>query len=208
MDGDHGGEVSFLNARLAIHRCVPALDYPKTSFPAGFVKQMNPLFSVRHTLVQPISWQPLANALENMRVSTLCAIVIVTFICTPRLAPAQQGHMHGMDHGMAMPMDHMEKMPPASTLKPAMGASVKILSPKPAQVFSGDEIPLELKMVNGKIGTHVHAYVDGELMGMFDTEKGTLTGVKPGQHTLEVRVVTADHKTELKATDTVRFTVK
>lgn len=140
-----------------------------------------------------------------MRLSGLYVILIGTFICTPILALAQQGNMHGM---MDMPMNHTEKMPPASALKPAQGASVKILSPKPGQVFTGDEIPLQFRMVKGQIGSHVHAYVDGELMGMFETEKGTLTGVKPGRHTLELRVVTADHQTELNATDRVRFVVQ
>jgi ASC-1-like (ASCH) protein len=51
-------------------------------------------------------------------------------------------------------------------------------------------------------------YVDGELMGMFESAKGTLNGVKPGKHTLELRVVANDHKTELDATDRVEFTVK
>ncbi len=144
----------------------------------------------------------------KMPFSTLWAIVIAALICTPASALAQQGNMRGMDHGMAMPMDHTEKMPPESALKPAMGASVKIVSPKPGQIFSSDEVPLQFKLVKGKTGNHVHAYVDGELMGMFETEKGTLTGIKPGQHTLELRVVTADHQTELKATDKVRFAVK
>ena len=57
-------------------------------------------------------------------------------------------------------------------------------------------------------GQHVHAYIDGELMGMFDSAQGTLTGVKPGKHTLELRVVTADHNTELDAIDKVEFTVR
>ena len=48
----------------------------------------------------------------------------------------------------------------------------------------------------------------GELMGMFKSEKGTLTGIQPGHHTLEIRVVTEDHQTELDATDRVRFVVK
>ncbi len=140
--------------------------------------------------------------------SNFNAILIATCICMPASALAQQGNMRGMDHGMAMPMDHTEKMPPASALKPAQGASVNILSPKPGQVFTSDEIPLHFRLVKGQIGSHVHAYVDGQLMGMFETETGTLTGVKPGQHTLELRVVTVDHQTELKATDRVRFTVK
>ena len=140
-----------------------------------------------------------------MRPTSLYVVLIGIFIFTPILALAQQGNMHGM---MDMPMSHTEKMPPASALKPAQGASVKILSPKPGQVFKGDEITLQFRMVKGQIGSHVHAYVDGQLMGMFESEKGTLTGVKPGRHTLELRVVTADHQTELNATDRVRFVVK
>ncbi len=46
------------------------------------------------------------------------------------------------------------------------------------------------------------------MMEMFETEKGALNGVKPGQHTLELRVTTADHNTELNATDKVSLTTK
>lgn len=105
-------------------------------------------------------------------------------------------------------MKHPTTMPTKSTLHPAEGASVKILSPKSAQVFNGDEIPIHFRMVKGKKGNHVHAYVDGELMGMFSSEKGTLTGIQPGHHTLELRVVAKDHQTELDAADRVRFVVK
>jgi hypothetical protein len=110
--------------------------------------------------------------------------------------------------GMDMPMKHSEKMPPKSALKPAQGASVKIVAPKSGQVIKGDAVALEFQMNKGKVGEHVHAYVDGELAGMFKGSKGTLTGLKPGQHTLELRVATSDHKTELDATDKVEFTVK
>ncbi len=116
------------------------------------------------------------------------------------LAPAQ---MKGMD----MPMKPAEKMPGKTDLKPAEGASVKILVPKPGQVFKGDEIPLQFKLVKGKQGHHVHAYVDGELMGMFESDKGTLTGVRPGTHTLELRAA-MDHMIELNAVDKVQFVVK
>ena len=37
---------------------------------------------------------------------------------------------------------------------------------------------------------------------------GTLTGIQPGKHTLELRVVAADHMTELNASDKVAFVVK
>jgi hypothetical protein len=45
-------------------------------------------------------------------------------------------------------------------------------------------------------------------MGMFESEKGTLNGIKPGSHILMLRVVADDHKTELDASDEVSFTVK
>jgi hypothetical protein len=37
---------------------------------------------------------------------------------------------------------------------------------------------------------------------------GKLTGVKPGKHTLELRVVTSDHYVELDAADKVMFVAK
>jgi hypothetical protein len=44
-------------------------------------------------------------------------------------------------------------------------------------------------------------------MGMFEGEKGTLTGIQPGSHTLELRAA-VDHTTELNASGKVRFVVK
>lgn len=93
-------------------------------------------------------------------------------------------------------------------LQPAEGARIKILSPAPDQIFSGDQVPLKFSFVKGKRGHHVHAYLDGELMGMFESEQGTLTGVTPGRHTLELRAVAADHQTELAAKDRVEIVVK
>lgn len=99
---------------------------------------------------------------------------------------------------------HGETRP--SSLHPAEGAKVIILSPKEGHVFTGDAVPLTYKFTKGKQGSHLHVYVDGELMGMFrDPERGILTGVPPGSHTLELRVVTEDHQTELDAADTVHF---
>jgi hypothetical protein len=132
------------------------------------------------------------------------AVFLITGLLAITAPAVAQDKMQGMD----MPMKQMEKMPPKSALQPAEGASVKIVSPKDGQVINGDKVPLEFKMTKGKRGEHVHAYVDGELMGMFKTEKGTLNGVKPGKHTLELRVVTGDHNTELNATDKTSFTTK
>ena len=118
---------------------------------------------------------------------------------------AQETHdpMKGMD----MPAKAM-KTPSKTSLKPAQGASVKIVSPRAGQTIKGDAVALEFKLTKGKVGEHVHAYVDGEMAGMFKGAKGTLNGIKPGQHTLELRVVTSDHNTELDATDKVTFTTK
>ena len=98
--------------------------------------------------------------------------------------------------------------PSATQLQPAEGASVKILSPTAEQVFASSQVPLRFKLAKGKRGHHVHAYVDNELMGMFDSEKGTLNGIKPGAHVLKLRVAAEDHQTELDASDQVRFMVK
>jgi hypothetical protein len=114
-----------------------------------------------------------------------------------------EGHTHAHVH------NHQASEPqPAATLAPAEGAQVKILMPTKGQIFAGDQIPLEFSLAKGARGHHVHAYVDGELMGMFESSRGTLTGIKPGKHNLELRVVTADHKTELDATDKVEFSVQ
>ena len=63
-------------------------------------------------------------------------------------------------------------------------------------------------MTAGKRGHHVHAYVDGELMGMFQSEAGTLNGLKPGRHRMELWVVAEDHQSELDAFDRVEFMVQ
>ncbi|MDH3445921.1 MAG: hypothetical protein OEN50_18495, partial [Deltaproteobacteria bacterium] len=138
-------------------------------------------------------------------------ILLLVFISVFGIAAAsgfaRGQHSHGHDHmkGAGTPMKHARKIAPKSALKPAEGASVKIISPKSGENFNGDLVPLEFELKKGKRGEHVHAHVDGELMGMFNSSKGTLTGIKPGQHTLELRVATQDHNTELDATDRIDF---
>ena len=96
----------------------------------------------------------------------------------------------------------------ATRLQPAEGASVQILTPAPGQIFTGDQVPVQFKLLKGRRGDHVHAYVDGELMGMFLSKRGTLTGIKTGRHLLELRVVAEDHQTELDARDRIEFWVR
>jgi putative copper export protein len=98
--------------------------------------------------------------------------------------------------------------PGASSIALAEGAAVKILSPTPGQVFANDRVLLSFHLTKGKRGDHVHAYIDGELMGMFISNDGTLNGIRPGRHVLELRVVAEDHQTELDASDRIQFTVK
>ena len=125
-------------------------------------------------------------------------------ITLPALAMAQHNHSTGQQPS-TKPATVKSVEP---VLKPGEGASIKIISPSKGQVLKGDKVPIEYKLTKGKNGHHAHAYVDGELMGMFESEKGTLNGIKPGKHTLELRVVASDHVTELNATDKVEFTVK
>src|SRR5438093_1570244 len=139
-----------------------------------------------------------------MKSLRLVPLVTVWIFSLSVSALFQEGHMKGMDMLMKQPV----KKPAKSALQPVEGASVKIVSPKAGEILKGDKVPLQFKLTKGKRGEHVHAYVDGEMMGMFKSEKGTLNGIKPGQHTVELRVVTGDHNTELDATDKVSFTTK
>jgi hypothetical protein len=132
------------------------------------------------------------------------AVVTALAISLPWAAAAQHDHSKPKE----TPVKPSGAKSASAALKPAEGASIKILSPTKGQAFKGDKVPIEFKLTKGKRGHHAHAYVDGELMGMVESAKGTLTGVKPGKHTLELRVVANDHKTELDATDRVEFTVK
>lgn len=133
-----------------------------------------------------------------MRIWNLNAAVAIVFLLSGS-AGAQHDHMK-----MEAPAKQAGT-PANPVLQPAQGAAVKITLPKAGQVVKGDAVPLEFKLTKGKVGEHVHAYVDGEMAGMFKGGKGTLNGIKPGQHVLELRVTTADHNTELAATDKVTF---
>jgi hypothetical protein len=141
-----------------------------------------------------------------MRIVRLVVLVTLGIFTMRGSAAAQESHDHMK--GMDMPMKQSSKTPAKSALQPAEGASVKIVSPKAGEILKGDKVPLQFKLTKGKRGEHVHAYVDGEMTGMFKTEKGTLNGVKPGKHTLELKVTTSDHNSELAATDKVSFTTK
>jgi hypothetical protein len=150
------------------------------------------------------NWPKNGGGLKMKHVVLAAYIVLGLRAASVTPAHAQHDHMKGMD----MPAKQTDTASANSALKPAQGARVQIVSPKAGQVIKGDSVPLEFKLTKGKIGEHVHAYVDGEMVGMFQSGKGTLNGIKPGQHTLELRVTTGDHNTELNATDKVSFMTK
>lgn len=139
-----------------------------------------------------------------MKLRTLAPAALVTMALS---FSVQAQHDHTKKH-LTPPTKPITSKAEKPALKPAEGASIKIISPAKGQVLKSDKVPIEYRLVKGKLGHHAHAYVDGELMGMFESEKGTLNGVKPGNHVLELRVVASDHVTELDATDKVAFTVK
>ena len=141
-----------------------------------------------------------------MKVISCAVFVTLMILALTNVSRAE--HSHDSVKGMNMPANQPQKAPAKSALKPAEGASVNILAPTKGQILKGDRVPIQFKLVKGKAGHHVHAYVDNELMGMFEGEKGTLNGIKPGSHVLKLRVVADDHKTELDASDEVSFTVK
>jgi putative copper export protein len=133
------------------------------------------------------------------RIGAEAVLAIIVFVATGFLTILPPG---------AHSAHQLAAAPRFGVLTPAEGAAIKILSPRDGETLHGDEVPLKFRLTPGRRGTHAHAYVDGELMGMFETESGTLTGITPGHHALELRVVAGDHQTELDASDTVHFVVK
>ena len=135
-----------------------------------------------------------------------CWLILAAVLMTARQFSAAAQHDHGK--GTVPPAKAATEKKAPAALKPAEGASIKILAPTKGQSFKGDKVEIHYKLTKGKRGHHAHAYVDDELMGMFESDKGTLNGIKPGKHILELRVVADDHTTELDAKDRVEFVVK
>ncbi|MBI2232052.1 MAG: hypothetical protein HYU46_23510 [Deltaproteobacteria bacterium] len=75
------------------------------------------------------------------------AIVIALMLFAPPPLSAQHDHSKGGET-TAKPAPAKTTAKPA--LKPAQGASIKIVAPKPDQVFKGDSVPLEFKLTKGK----------------------------------------------------------
>jgi len=146
-------------------------------------------------------------ALRRISVETFVGLLI---FCVTGLLTVLPPGIHAV-HQAAAATGQAKSLTTTETTKrflPADGASVKILAPKAGQLFAGDNVPLRFCLTKGSHGHHVHAYIDGELMGMFQSKAGTLNALTPGRHLLELRVVAEDHQTELDAFDRVEFMVK
>ena len=136
------------------------------------------------------------------RIAVECMLGLAIFATTGYLTALPPG-VHAL-HAARQNLPQAQ----AAALQPAQGASVKIIAPANYQSITGDRVDLHFKLTKGKQGHHAHAYIDGELMGMFEGDRGTLNGIKPGKHVLELRVVADDHQTELDASDKVVFTAQ
>jgi copper transport protein len=148
-----------------------------------------------------------AHAIAKQRIAVESGLGILIFCASGLLTTLPPG-VHAFHQTPLAPAPSKTDSTANKTYAPAQGAAVRILSPRTGEIFTGDRVPLKFTLLNGKRGHHVHAYVDDELMGMFQSNTGTLNGLKPGRHILELRVVAEDHQTELAASDRVEFDVK
>ena len=190
----------------------------------GMIGALN-LFSTKPKLLASARTERLPNWLQRKtlrRIGSEAIIGLGVFCVTAILTLLPPG-IHSLHQANASGGNQLQAYPerlniftwlgylvtPAPKLQPADGAKITIFSPKEGQVFDSDEIPLRYEFVKGERGNHLHAYIDGKLMGMFsDPSGGTLTGIQPGKHVLELRVTTDDHVTELDAKDRVDFVVQ
>jgi putative copper export protein len=158
---------------------------------------------------QPNAEESLAARSALTRIGTESFLALLVFFVTGLLTVLPPG-VHAVHQAALAKVstNNTTDGPPPAQPRSAEGASVKILLPTKGQVFTSDQVPLRFNLTRGKRGDHVHAYIDGELIGMFMSQQGTLNGIKPGRHVLELRVVAEDHQTELDATDRTDFIVK
>jgi hypothetical protein len=95
--------------------------------------------------------------LKNFKGITLTTLFLLAMSGRAPEAGAAEAHQH--NHKAASGQAVKGKEPRETTLFPAEGGRVKILAPKGGQTVKGDQVPLEFKLVKGKKGEHVHAYV-------------------------------------------------
>ena len=108
---------------------------------------------------------------------------------------------------------------PRAAERPATSARIRIVSPTPNQETGPDvavrveligarEVPQQSGEVKPDEG-HVHIMLDGVTVAMAYEDTKTLTGLTPGQHSVQVDFVAVDHVPfKNRVTAGVLFTVK
>ena len=85
-----------------------------------------------------------------MKVIRSAVFVTLTILALTNVSRAQHSRF-GEGHEYAR--KPTSKGAAKSSLKPAEGASVKILAPTKGQIFKGDQVPIQFKLVKGKPDT-------------------------------------------------------
>lgn len=103
--------------------------------------------------------------------------------------------------------------------RPTTAARIQIVSPTPNQV-TGPDVTVQVKLigarevpeVSGPLNPeegHIHVSLDGVVVAMAYSESQTLTGLTPGQHSVQVDFVAVDHiPFANRVTAAVLFTVQ
>ncbi|HEV7865525.1 MAG TPA: hypothetical protein VGR20_22700 [Acidimicrobiia bacterium] len=104
-------------------------------------------------------------------------------------------------------------------LRPVTDARIQILAPTPNQE-TGPDVTVQVKLIGAKVVPqvagpikpdegHIHVALDGTVVNMTYTDSQVLTGLTPGQHSVQVDFVATDHVPFLnRVTAGVLFTVK
>jgi hypothetical protein len=108
---------------------------------------------------------------------------------------------------------------PKPAARPATTARIQILAPTPNQE-TGPDVTVQVKLIGAKVVPqvsgpvnpgegHIHVSLDGTVVNMTYTDSQVLTGLTPGQHSVQVDFVATDHVPFLnRVTAGVLFTVK
>lgn len=76
----------------------------------------------------------------------------------------------------------------------AAETQIKILSPSPGAVITGDSVEVRYELAKGVRATHVHCYVDGEYQRGFS---GVVKGLTRGTHEIKLVAAGHDHQTTI-----------
>jgi hypothetical protein len=108
---------------------------------------------------------------------------------------------------------------PSAQERPTTNARIQIVSPTPNQE-TGPDVTVQVRLIGAKEVPqvsgplnpeegHIHVSLDGVVVAMAYSESQTLTGLTPGQHSVQVDFVAVDHVPfRNRVTAAVLFTVK